>query len=57
MNKMYLISILIWFAVVAGWIMNVLTIAHHLSDPLTIMIIFRMVGIFVFPIGVILGYV
>ena len=57
MNKMFLFSILIWFAVVAGWIMNVLTIANHLSDPLTIMIIFRMVGIFVFPIGVILGYV
>ncbi len=39
-----------------GWVMNIVTIIGMLSDPITGMFIFRCVGIFVMPLGGVLGY-
>ncbi len=41
---------------VVGWIMNIMTIWHTLDGPLTAKLILRCIGVFVFPVGGILGY-
>lgn len=41
---------------VVGWIANIVTIVHHIADPITAMIVLRFVGIVFFPLGAILGY-
>lgn len=40
-----------------GWIMNIVTIAHSNFNDLTGLLILRLVGIFIAPLGVVLGYV
>jgi len=37
-----------------GWIMNIVELAH--ADAINGMVILRAVGIFVFPLGSVLGY-
>ena len=53
-------ALLIWFtlcaAAVTGWILNVVTIAHTGLSDMTGMLILRVVGIFMLPLGAILGY-
>lgn len=39
-----------------GWIMNIVDIVHAIHNPITLMLILRMVGIFIFPLGMVLGY-
>lgn len=39
-----------------GWILNIVKIVGSISDPITAMFIARAVGVFFFPLGVILGY-
>jgi hypothetical protein len=46
----------IWVAFLAGWVMNILTITHTTAVPVTGLFILRCVGIFVAPIGAVLGY-
>jgi hypothetical protein len=43
-------------ALVLGWIFNVVSIWHSIDNPITAKFILRCIGIFVFPIGGILGY-
>lgn len=43
-------------AVIVGWVMNIIAIVAAVSDPITAMFILRCVGIFVAPLGAILGY-
>lgn len=45
--------ILIIFGAV-GWVMNIVDIAH--ADFVSGMVILRVVGIFMFPLGAVLGY-
>lgn len=40
----------------AGWCMNLWAIFQLLGDPLSFLLIMRAVGIFVFPLGAVLGY-
>jgi hypothetical protein len=40
-----------------GWIANIVSIAHSDLSTLTGMLILRVAGIFVAPLGAILGYV
>ena len=40
----------------AGWCMNLWATFQHLGDPLSFLLIMRAVGIFVFPLGAVLGY-
>ena len=40
-----------------GWLMNLITLWTMPLDPLTGQLIVRIIGIFVAPLGVVLGYV
>lgn len=55
-----ILGILVWLGLicagVVGWAMNIIAIVHAVSGPLTTLLIVRIVGIFVFPLGAILGY-
>jgi len=42
-------------AVILGWVLNILEIVATPLVPLTTMLILRLVGIFVFPLGSVLG--
>ena len=44
-------------AAVIGWVMNIITIAHSEFVPITGLLVLRIVGIFIGPIGAVLGYV
>lgn len=54
----------VWEALIAviilaggwGWIWNIIKLAGMGLDPLTGLLILRAVGIFVFPVGMIVGY-
>lgn len=41
----------------AGWIMNIMTIAGSNFNDLTGLLILRVVGIFVAPMGAVLGWI
>lgn len=40
-----------------GWISNIVTIWHTMDNPVTAKFVLRCIGIFVAPIGAILGYI
>lgn len=46
----------IWLAVVGGWIANIVKLIGMTIDPLTLEVILRAVGIFVFPLGAVMGF-
>lgn len=48
--------LLVILAGVAGWIMNIFAIAGSFTEPLTGLFVLRIVGIFVAPLGAVLGY-
>lgn len=48
--------IIILLALAGGWIANVVKIINVLGDPITGMLIARLVGTVVFPLGGVLGY-
>jgi hypothetical protein len=45
------------FAMLYGWVMNIVIIAQSGLLEITGMTVLRLVGIFVFPLGSVLGYV
>jgi hypothetical protein len=53
-----LILVLFWLALAAfaavGWVMNIITLLH--TQYLTIATIVRFIGIFMAPLGAVLGY-
>lgn len=51
-----LVVLAVIFFGIAGWVMNIAEILATASDPITAMFILRCVGIFVAPLGAILGY-
>lgn len=52
------ISILVLVvAAVIGWVLNLIAIAHSEFVPITGLLVLRIVGIFIGPIGAVLGYV
>lgn len=48
--------VVILVAAVWGWIANVVSIIGTVSDPITGMFVLRCVGIFVAPLGSVLGF-
>jgi len=52
------VSVLLWLIVIVGWIMNIVSvISLALADvPITTLFILKIVGIFIVPLGSILGY-
>ena len=59
MNNVLTIFV-IWVTVIAGalygWIINIVTLAHMCCE-VSGMLILRAVGIFIFPLGVVMGYI
>jgi len=51
-----LIYLLAFLALALGWVMNVVTLFYHVNDPVTGMTVMRAVGIFIVPMGGVLGY-
>jgi len=51
-----LIIILLFFAGLYGWIMNIVSIINSDLIPLTTLLVVRVIGIFIPPIGAVLGY-
>lgn len=52
-----IIILVLAVAGVIGWIMNIIAIAHSEFVPITGLLVLRIVGIFIGPIGAVLGYV
>lgn len=52
---------LLYFALIigglVGWVLNIVHIIGAASGPLTTLLVLRIVGIFAFPLGAILGWV
>ena len=53
-NESNVLYFLILIAAGVGWIINIIELAH--SEAINGMVILRAIGIFVFPLGSILGY-
>lgn len=51
-----LLIFVIWLAFVLGWIHNIVVIVGADFSHLTGMLVLRVIGIFVAPIGAVLGY-
>lgn len=55
------VATLLWLAFVGaiayGWIMNIVAIAQSNFSDITGILVLRVVGIFVAPLGTILGYI
>jgi hypothetical protein len=48
--------LVVWLLGAIGWVMNLITIANSSFDVITGMLVLRVVGVFVAPLGAILGY-
>ena len=57
MQAFFIIPLLIGLAAVYGWIANIVKIVYTLGDPtITPMLVARIIGAFVAPIGAVLGF-
>jgi hypothetical protein len=52
-----LVIIGLWIALITGWVMNIITIANSSFTPLEGFLVLRVVGIFVAPLGAVLGWI
>lgn len=60
-EQILVLTFLFWMAVcvigiMIGWIMNVAALVATLNDPISLMEVFRMVGVLFVPLGGVLGY-
>ena len=51
-----LIYTLVCILLAIGWVLNCIAIAHTMNLPMTGMFVLRVAGIFVAPLGGVLGY-
>lgn len=52
-----LLVVMLFLAGVVGWVMNVIEIVQTGADPITGLFIVRVIGVFMAPLGCVLGYV
>ena len=52
-----LIVLIIIATVPFGWAANIFQLVHHIDDPLNAHEILRFIGVLVFPLGVMLGWI
>lgn len=52
----YLIIASIWILGLIGWVMNIVKIVGTFGDLLTGMFVARCIGVFIAPIGAVLGW-
>lgn len=50
-----LVSVSLMVVGAIGYIANIITLINHLSDPVNLLMVLRIIGIFAFPLGAILG--
>lgn len=50
------IFVLIWGLFIFGWVDNIVKLFYANFDPLTGIVVLRIVGIFVAPLGAVIGY-
>ena len=51
-----MIYVLIYLAMLVGWVVNIIKIVNTINHDITGMFVFRCVGIILFPVGSILGF-
>lgn len=49
--------IALWLAGIVGWVMNIITIIQISPLEMTGMLVARVIGVFVAPLGAVLGYI
>ena len=49
--------IVLWVAAIVGWVLNGIEIIKIVNEPIAGMFILRCIGIFVAPLGAVLGYI
>lgn len=55
---MEIFNIFISLFIIIGWIWNIIKIVeYNFNDPITAMIVLRLVGVIIFPLGAIVGYI
>ena len=47
----------IWLACIVGWVLNIVTIVGTPQFEFTGLLVARVIGVFVAPLGAILGYI
>jgi hypothetical protein len=52
-----LIFVIVWFAGLVGWILNIIEIISNFSTLLNGLMVMRIIGVFMAPLGAILGYI
>lgn len=52
-----LVYIALVFATLYGWINNIVILAGSTFDPITGLLVLRAIGVFVAPLGIVLGYI
>lgn len=53
----WLLLVAVFILGFAGWVMNIMTIAGSSFNDLTGLLILRVVGIFIAPMGAVLGWI
>lgn len=51
------IVLVLWLVGCIGWVMNILNIIAHISEPITMMLVLQCIGVVVAPLGAVLGWV
>lgn len=51
-----LLFAVIWVGAIVGWVLNIMVVAETTNASITGMFILRCIGIFVAPLGAVLGY-
>lgn len=58
MKSIVLSYAIVGLLVVVGWVLNIVNIVQSLpSDEITLTLLFQILGVFVFPVGSLLGYI
>lgn len=50
------IELLVGVLIAVGWVMNIITLFGSSFAPLTVEVVSRVVGVFIAPLGAVLGY-
>ena len=48
--------VMAWLLMACGWIANIVKLVNSDFDPLTGMVVARIIGVFVAPLGAVLGF-
>lgn len=57
MHPITLAIFIVWVISLTGWIMNIVAIAGSSFDVITGMLVIRIIGVFIAPIGAVLGFI